>query len=197
MLGFFYSTMNILVIDNYDSFTYNLVHFLEPMGKNVEVYRSDEISADAIGSYERVVYSPGPGLPSESKIMYDILQKWGKQIPILGICLGHQAIVEFFGGTLTNLEEPLHGRSIQSYQTNGSDLIFRSVPTTFETGRYHSWGVKQEDLPSVLQPTAIDNNGYVMGLKHHMYNIRGLQFHPESVLTPQGKTILKNWIELC
>ena len=197
MPGFFYSTMNILVIDNYDSFTYNLVHFLEPMGKKVEVRRSDDISAEAISNYERVVYSPGPGLPSESKIMYDILQKWGKQIPILGICLGHQAIVEFFGGTLTNLEEPLHGRCIQSYQTNGNDLIFRSVPTKFDTGRYHSWGVKQEDLPSVLQPTAIDTYGYIMGLKHHMYNIRGLQFHPESVLTPQGKTILKNWIDLC
>jgi anthranilate synthase component 2 len=197
MPGFYYSTMNILVIDNYDSFTYNLVHFLEPMGKKVEVKRPDEIITEDITNYERVVYSPGPGVPSESKIMYDILQKWGKSIPILGICLGHQAIVEFFGGTLTNLNEPLHGRNIQSHQTNGSDLIFRSVPTTFDTGRYHSWGVKQEDLPSVLQPTAMDRNGYVMGLKHHMYNIRGLQFHPESVLTPQGKTILKNWIELC
>ncbi len=189
--------MDILIIDNYDSFTYNLVHFLEPMVKKTEVRRSDEISAETINNYGRIVYSPGPGLPSESKIMYEILQKWGKQVPILGICLGHQAIVEFFGGSLTNLEDPLHGRNIQSYQTNGSDLIFRSVPTIFDTGRYHSWGVKQADLPSVLQPTAMDRNGYVMGFKHHMYNIRGLQFHPESVLTPQGKTMLKNWIELC
>ena len=189
--------MNILLVDNYDSFTYNLVHYLEPLCNTIEVKRNDQVDTREIGKYQRIIYSPGPGIPAESKIMEEILQTWGKQIPILGICLGHQAIVEFFGGKLTNLEEPLHGRKIASSQKSPSDVIFRSVPENFDTGRYHSWGVKQQDMPSVLQTTATDKYGLVMGLKHYTYNIRGLQFHPESILTPQGQTMLKNWIELC
>lgn len=189
--------MNILVIDNYDSFTYNLVHYLKPLCSSVEVRRNDQVDTQGINKYQRIVYSPGPGIPSESKIMHKILEKWGTQKPILGICLGHQAIVEFFGGQLTNIEEPLHGRNIPSYQKSPGDVIFRSVPKKFDTGRYHSWGVKQEDMPAVLQTTAMDNYGFVMGLKHYTYNIRGLQFHPESILTPEGKTMLNNWVKLC
>ena len=189
--------MNILVIDNYDSFTYNLAHYLEPLCSSVKVRRNDQVDTQEISNYQRIVYSPGPGVPAESKVMHEILEKWGTQIPILGICLGHQAIVEFFGGKLTNLEKPLHGRNIQSYQKSPSDIIFRAVPQKFDTGRYHSWGIKEEDMPAVLQTTAMDDYGFVMGLKHYTYNIRGLQFHPESILTPEGKTMLNNWIKLC
>jgi len=189
--------MKIVVIDNYDSFTYNLVHYLEPLCNEVKVFRNNEVTAGQLADYDRIVYSPGPGLPSEANIMYDILQHWGSHKPILGICLGHQAIVEFFGGKLSNLDAPLHGRNIPSCKTSKDEAFFRSVPEQFETGRYHSWGVKKHDLPQSLIATATDTYDYVMGLTHRSLNIRGVQFHPESVLTPHGRTMLKNWIAYC
>lgn len=189
--------MHILVIDNYDSFTYNLVHYLETMCEQVDVIRNDMIALQEIERYDRIVYSPGPGIPSESEVMFKILHNYADCKPILGICLGHQAIAEFFGGSLTNLDHPLHGRSIPSFQSGRQDPLFQNIPESFDTGRYHSWGIRRKNMPSTLQITAMDDFGYVMGLKHQLYNIRGLQFHPESVLTPYGKTMLQNWIEFC
>ena len=187
--------MKILVLDNYDSFTYNLVHYLEELtGEQVTVARNDEISIEQAALFDRIVLSPGPGIPDEAGIMKEMILKLAPEKSILGICLGMQAIAEVFGGHLTNLEKVYHGVATNILIVKPSDTLFYGLPPIFKGGRYHSWVVDRDTLPSCLQVTATDENGMLMGLSHTHYDVRGLQFHPESVLTENGKKILSNWL---
>lgn len=186
----------ILVIDNYDSFTYNLVHYIENLsGTRPSVFRNDEITLDEAGSYDKILLSPGPGIPSESGICLDLIKRYSSEKSILGVCLGHQAIGEAFGATLLNLKQVYHGLSTQVIVLDNQDPLFRNVPVTFNAGRYHSWVVSNINLPECLKVTCIDSNQMIMALRHREYNVCGVQFHPESVLTEHGISIIKNWIE--
>jgi anthranilate synthase component II len=187
--------MKILVLDNYDSFTYNLVHYLEELtGENVTVARNDEITIEQAAAYDRIVLSPGPGIPDEAGIMKEMILKLAPEKSILGICLGMQAIAEVFGGHLINLEKVYHGVATDILITDSSETLFSGLPQIFKGGRYHSWVVNKDTLPSCLRITATDANGMIMGFSHTRYDVRGLQFHPESVLTECGKQILANWL---
>lgn len=187
--------MKIMVLDNYDSFTFNLVHYLEELlDQDIDVYRNDEISLEKINEYEAIVLSPGPGLPKDAGILIPLIQKYYRSKKILGICLGHQAIVEAFGGKLKQLEEVLHGMSHETKLINSSDVIFQNMPKLFECGRYHSWVADKEELPTDLEIIATDHDNEVMAIKHKSYPIYGLQFHPESILTENGKQLLHNWL---
>jgi anthranilate synthase component II len=188
--------MKILILDNYDSFTYNLVHAVEHLANtDVDVFRNDEIALEAIEVYDHIILSPGPGIPSEAGILLDVIKKYAPVKKMLGVCLGHQAIGESFGGELHNLHVVYHGLA-RNTKLVVEDVIFKDIPTNFETGRYHSWVVKPESLPSSLEVTAVDETGLIMAMKHKQYNVRGVQFHPESVLTPLGNKILDNWLRL-
>ncbi|MCB0657192.1 MAG: aminodeoxychorismate/anthranilate synthase component II [Saprospiraceae bacterium] len=191
--------MRILVLDNYDSFTYNLVQYLRELSKHpVEVHRNDAISIEAVAAYDLIVLSPGPGVPSEAGNMPAIIQAYKSEKPILGICLGHQAIGEAFGGILENLSDVYHGVSTPMHLEEGTDdPIFAGVDDTFEAGRYHSWVIRQDSLPAELTCLARDAKGEIMAIRHKEYPIWGLQFHPESVLTPVGKTLLSNFLATC
>lgn len=187
--------MKLLVLDNYDSFTYNLVHMLRALGiQNLEVHRNDKISLPDVDKYSHIVLSPGPGLPSEAGIMPDVVRTYCATKKILGVCLGHQCIGEVFGATLENLGSPVHGKGVTCKVLDGEDLLFRGLPSEFVSGRYHSWVVKKEKLPSDLIVTAEDPNGYIMALRHRTYQVYGVQFHPESVLTEYGAELMKNWV---
>ena len=186
--------MNVIVIDNYDSFTYNLVHYLEELSCRVTVKRNDEVNIEDIRKFDKVVLSPGPGIPSEAGLSKEIILRYFKSKSILGVCLGHQAIAEVFGGELLNLKKVFHGVATDINIVK-SDPIFLGLPNTLKVGRYHSWVVK-EPVPSDLEVIAIDENGQVMALKHKKYSVWGVQFHPESILTEHGKSILKNWLKL-
>jgi anthranilate synthase component 2 len=192
----------ILVFDNYDSFTYNLVHLVEKIihGK-VEVVRNDEIALEEIERFDRIILSPGPGIPKEAGLLLPLVRQYAPSKSILGVCLGHQAIAEAFGGKLINLETVFHGVSTPVdvlEETAGSKTvaasIFEDMPARIEVGRYHSWIVADEDLPSSLQVTARDENGFIMAMRHKEYDVQGVQFHPESVLTPLGEKMLENWL---
>jgi anthranilate synthase component II len=188
--------MKILILDNYDSFTYNLVHAVNYLAQTeVDVFRNDEITLEAIAAYDHIILSPGPGIPTEAGILLDVIKQYAPTKKILGVCLGHQAIGESFGGVLHNLQEVYHGLA-RNTTIVADDVIFKDIPTAFETGRYHSWVVQQDSLPDCLQVTAIDETGIIMAMKHKQYNVRGVQFHPESVLTPLGNNILDNWLKL-
>lgn len=185
--------MKVLVINNYDSFVYNLVHMLHQVSSlQIDVVKNDEINFNSVGDYEKVLLSPGPGIPSQAGLMIPLLKKFSSSKSILGVCLGHQAIAESFGGSLFNLSEPLHGVSSVTSVIK-SDYLFENVPELFNTGHYHSWVVHKK-LPPELEVTAFDKQGNIMALKHQHYDVRGVQFHPESILTDHGKTILQNWI---
>ncbi|MGI4870484.1 MAG: anthranilate synthase component II [Janthinobacterium lividum] len=188
--------MKILVLDNYDSFTYNLVYLLRELGQEVDVFRNDKIGLDAVAGYSHILLSPGPGVPSEAGIMPALLQRYASTKHILGVCLGHQAIAEAFGGQLTNLTEVHHGVAHTLHQTPAAagNRLFRDVPDAVRVGRYHSWTVAPEALPAELRVTALDENGQVLALAHRDYDVLGVQFHPESVLTEHGKTMLANWV---
>jgi len=186
--------MKILVIDNYDSFTYNLVHALKKFeGVTVEVKRNDEVSEAEPGLYDKIVFSPGPGLPEEAGSMLSIIKKYAGKKSMLGVCLGHQAIGESFGGTLQNMNNVLHGIATPITVVSES-YLFNGIPETFDAGRYHSWIVEKESLPSVLEITSIDKEGRIMSFQHREFDIQGVQFHPESILTPMGEKILENWV---
>ncbi len=185
---------HILVVDNYDSFTYNLVHYLEDLGGTVTVRRNDVILPEQCLDYDAVVLSPGPGVPVEAGKLIPIIEFLKEKKPMLGICLGHQAIVEVFGGKIINLDQVFHGVATQMNHT-GTPL-FHKIPTVFEAGRYHSWVADRNSFPEELAITATDENGQIMALKHKELPIYGVQFHPESVMTPQGKTMLKNFLKL-
>lgn len=187
-------SISILVFDNYDSFTYNLVHAVKKLGfNNVEVHRNDQITLDDIGRFDKIILSPGPGLPAESGILLDVIRKYAPTIPILGVCLGEQAIAEAFGGTLINLSEVHHGVS-SNIRIIHDDVLFSGLEKTIEVGRYHSWAVETNTLPDCLTITAVDEDGMIMALTHKTYDVKGVQFHPESVLTPKGEIMLKNWL---
>lgn len=184
----------ILVIDNYDSFTYNLVHYIEKYADtDVHVYRNDEITLSQINNYQKIVLSPGPGLPSEAGILCDIVKHYFRSKKILGICLGHQAIAEVFGGQLYNLPKVYHGVG-HPIKIIKSSVISIGIPEKFIAGRYHSWAVKKENLPDCLEPLMEDENKVIMALKHKDFDVYGLQFHPESILTEYGEKFIENWI---
>jgi anthranilate synthase component 2 len=182
----------VFVIDNYDSFTYNLVHYLEELGCEVIVKRNDQFELDELEEYNLILLSPGPGIPNESGLLKASIKRYAKTKKILGICLGQQAIAEVFGGSLINLDKVYHGISTP-VTISEEDVLFEGLPKTFEVGRYHSW-VVQTPLPKELIPTSFDQDGQLMSLRHKIYDVRAVQYHPESVLTPNGKKILKNWI---
>lgn len=184
----------ILVIDNYDSFTYNLVHYLEDLDCEVTVYRNDEFDLDEIAHFDKILLSPGPGIPDEAGLLKAVIQKYGPTKSIFGVCLGQQAIGEVYGGTLSNLDKVYHGVATTVKTIVNNELLFDGLEPTFEVGRYHSW-VVDTNVPDVLEITSIDENGQVMSLRHKTYDVRGVQFHPESVLTPDGKKMLENWVK--
>ncbi|WP_086477094.1 MULTISPECIES: anthranilate synthase component II [Arenibacter] len=182
----------ILVIDNYDSFTYNLVHYLEDLDCEVVVKRNDQISLEEVDAFQKIVLSPGPGIPDEAGLLKPIIAKYAPSKSIFGVCLGQQAIAEVFGGSIVNLDQVYHGVSTKITLV-GEDALFAGLPKELEVGRYHSWVVDPK-LPEVLVATSFDENGQVMSLRHTHYDVSAVQFHPESVLTPKGKEILKNWV---
>lgn len=185
----------ILVIDNYDSFTYNLVHYLEALNCNVTVIRNNEITLDEPEQYNKIVLSPGPGVPSDAGLLKKVIERYAPTKSILGICLGQQAIAEVFGGSLINLNKVYHGVATIIQVTMPDEKLFFNLNTNFKAGRYHSWVVNKNTLPEVLEVTSIDENGQIMSLRHKIYDVRAVQFHPESILTPNGKTILANWLD--
>lgn len=185
--------MKIVVIDNYDSFTYNLVHYLEDLNAEVTVYRNDEFELEELQKFDKILLSPGPGVPSEAGLLKEVIKKYAASKSILGVCLGLQAIGEVFGGKLVNLEKVYHGVATSITLTN-PDTLFLELPNSFEVGRYHSWVVDTENFPEDLEITSVDVNGQIMSLKHKKFDVKAVQFHPESVLTPNGKKILQNWL---
>lgn len=185
--------MKIVIIDNYDSFVYNLSHLLKELGAEVTVKRNDQFRLEELEEFDKILLSPGPGVPEEAGLLLDVIRKYAGKKPILGVCLGEQAIGEVYGGKLTNLDEVFHG--IQSPVTlTATDYLFEGLPSTVQVGRYHSWVVDQKDFPDCLEVTAVSEEGYIMALRHRTLDVRGVQFHPESVLTPEGKQMLGNWI---
>ncbi len=183
----------VLVIDNYDSFTYNLVHYLKDLNCVVTVKRNDKLTLEEVEPFDKIVLSPGPGIPDEAGLLKSIIKKYASAKSILGVCLGQQAICEVFGGKIINLDTVYHGVATKINITVDNESLFNGFDKEIEVGRYHSW-VVDKNLPSVLEATSLDKNGQVMSLRHKEYDVKGVQFHPESVLTPKGKQILKNWI---
>jgi anthranilate synthase component 2 len=187
--------MKIVIIDNYDSFTYNLSHLVKELGAEVTVVRNDQFALPELEAYDKIILSPGPGIPSEAGLLLDVIKTYAGKKPILGVCLGHQAIGECFGAQLTNLSEVFHGVATEGTQF-GNDPIFAGLPQRITMGRYHSWVVSKENFPFCLEITAESDEGQIMALRHKEYDIHGIQFHPESVLTPEGRKIIENFIAL-
>jgi len=187
--------MKILIFDNYDSFTYNLAHLVKELGyTDVDVCRNDKIALDEIKKYDKIILSPGPGIPSEAGLLLSVIKEYAKTKPILGVCLGHQAIGEAFGAGLINLEDVYHGVATK-VNIIDEDYLYNGLDSEIETGRYHSWIVNPQGLPDCFRITATDEKGHIMSMAHKEYDVHGVQFHPESVLTPAGKTIVKNFLE--
>lgn len=204
--------MKTVIIDNYDSFTYNLAHLVKELGAEVDVLRNDKFRLEELEVYDKIILSPGPGIPEEAGLLLDVIRTYAGRKPMLGVCLGEQAIGQVFGGKLVNLKEVFHGVQTEAILNEGlrmedvkvrmedvkvrmePDVIFKGLPDRILVGRYHSWVVDTEEFPEALAVTAISPEGHVMALKHREYDIHGIQFHPESVLTPDGKTIVKNWL---
>lgn len=185
----------ILVIDNYDSFTYNLVHLINELGREAEVWRNDKFELKDVAQFDKILLSPGPGIPVEAGLLLDVIRTYAAEKSILGICLGQQAIAEAFGGSLLNLGRPMHGIATPIDVIDAEELLFKDCPEIINVGRYHSWVVNQEDLPSCLKVTAVDGSAQIMALRHETLDVRGVQFHPESVLTAHGKQMMKNWLD--
>ena len=186
--------MKIVIIDNYDSFTYNLSHLLKELGADVTVVRNDKFELKVLEQYDKIVLSPGPGIPSEAGLLLEVIRTYAGRKPILGVCLGHQAIGEVFGASLENLKEVYHGVQTEGTQM-GNDYIFDGLPERVMMGRYHSWVVAKDSVPECLEVTAMSDDGEIMAMRHRQYDIHGIQFHPESVLTPEGKTIVGNFLK--
>ncbi len=184
----------ILLIDNYDSFTYNLVHLINALGHEVDVRRNDAITIREAEAYDKILLSPGPGIPSEAGLLLEIVRHCAPTKSILGVCLGHQAIGEIFGANLVNLKQVHHGVASQ-IEVVGNDPLFSGLGSSFEAGRYHSWAVSRDGFPDELEVTALDDSGEIMALRHKKFDVKGVQFHPESVLTPAGIKIMQNWLE--
>ncbi len=186
--------MKILVLDNYDSFVYNLVYILRELGGDVEVFRNDKIDIEEVKRYDKILLSPGPGIPSEAGILLDVIKEYHATKSIFGVCLGHQAIGEAFGASLHNMGEVLHGVTTPCEIVEPSEVLFQGLPTKFQVCRYHSWTVVPETMPSDLKVTAVDPNGFVMAEAHDRFDVRGVQFHPEAYLTEHGVAMVKNWM---
>ncbi|MDE5821869.1 MAG: aminodeoxychorismate/anthranilate synthase component II [Paramuribaculum sp.] len=186
--------MKLLILDNYDSFTYNIVHAVRELGVEPAVCRNDKITLDEVGNFDKIIISPGPGIPSEAGILPQLLERYAGSKPILGVCLGHQAIGECFGAKLRNLPDVYHGIKSQISITV-PDYIFAGLPGRIDVGRYHSWVVDKNNLPDCLEVTAVSDDGEIMAMRHRTLDVCGVQFHPESILTPQGLTIIDNWLK--
>ncbi|WP_299289913.1 aminodeoxychorismate/anthranilate synthase component II [uncultured Mucilaginibacter sp.] len=185
----------LLIIDNYDSFTYNLVHLVNELGLECEVWRNDQFRLEEVEAFDKIILSPGPGIPSEAGLLLKVIEKYADKKSIFGVCLGQQAIAEVFGGELYNLSRPMHGLATPIKVTDNTEKLFAGLPETFKVGRYHSWVVAEKGLPEEIAITAIDEkDNSIMGLRHKTYDVRGVQFHPESVLTEYGKEMMHNWI---
>ncbi len=188
--------MKILVLDNYDSFTYNLVEYLRQLDiGEIEIHRNREIELEEVEKFDKILLSPGPGVPDEAGILKDLIQKYAPTKSILGICLGHQAIAEVFGGVLENPEQVYHGIANDITKTSENSKILKGIPQVFKAGRYHSWNVAETNLPDCLEVTCRDDAKMIMGLRHKTYDVEGIQFHPESILTPQGMQMIMNWLK--
>lgn len=187
--------MKIVIIDNYDSFTYNLSHLVKELGADVTVYRNDQFALNQLDIFDGIILSPGPGIPSEAGLLMDVIKTYAGRKPLLGVCLGHQAIGEVFGAKLLNLDDVYHGVATEGTQF-GIDPIFAGLPKRIVMGRYHSWVVDRTTFPECLEVTAVSDDGQIMALRHRHYNIHGIQFHPESVLTPDGRRMLNNWLNI-
>ncbi len=186
--------MKILVLDNYDSFTYNLVHIIKAKGYAVDVVRNDKIRVEQVGIYDKIMLSPGPGIPDEAGIMKDVIRTYGPTKSILGICLGHQGIAEVYGASLFNIPNVLHGVTSISEITKPDEYLFEGVTTGFQATHYHSWAVKADTVPTDLEVTAVNEDGLIMAIRHVRYDVRGVQFHPESIMTPAGPQMINNWL---
>jgi anthranilate synthase component 2 len=185
----------ILIIDNYDSFTYNLVHLVNELGQQCEVWRNDKFAINDVDAFDKIILSPGPGIPSEAGLLLEVIEKYSPTKSIFGVCLGQQAIAEVFGGSLYNLSQPMHGIATPIKVTDGQEPLFKGLPGNFKVGRYHSWVVSDKGFPRALQITAIDEeDNSIMALSHREYDVRGVQFHPESILTEYGKELMQNWL---
>ncbi|WP_134089591.1 aminodeoxychorismate/anthranilate synthase component II [Olivibacter sp. XZL3] len=184
----------ILVVDNYDSFTFNLVHLLQECGMDCTVIRNDKFNIEEVAAYDKILLSPGPGIPEEAGLLMDVIRTYGASKSILGICLGQQAIAEVYGGKLFNLKKPVHGTATPLQVLKSTEPLFKDLPERFRIGRYHSWAVAHEQFPEELEVTAVDDEGVIMALSHKTYDVRGLQFHPESVLSEHGKRMIANWL---
>lgn len=188
---------NILIIDNYDSFTYNLVHLVNELGLQCEVWRNDKFDIAAVDGFDKIILSPGPGIPSEAGLLLEVIEKYAATKSIFGVCLGQQAIAEVFGGKLYNLKQPMHGIATPIKVADKLERLFLNLPESFKVGRYHSWVVDEKAIPDSLEITAIDEaDNSVMALRHKTLDVRGVQFHPESVLTEFGKEMMQNWLSL-
>lgn len=187
--------MKILVLDNYDSFVYNLVYILKELGGDVDVFRNDKIALEEVEKYDKILLSPGPGIPEEAGIMLDLIKIYHATKSIFGVCLGHQAIGEAFGAKLHNMGEVLHGVTTKCLITDPNEVLFQGIPSEIEVCRYHSWTVVPETMPADLKITAIDEKGYVMAEAHQKYDVRGVQFHPEAYLTQHGVKMVENWMK--
>ncbi len=188
--------MKLLLVDNYDSFTYNLVQYLEELGANVTVVRNDELAMDSLDQYQGIILSPGPGLPKNAGQLMELIDRYHSRIPILGVCLGHQAISEYFGATLNNLNQVYHGIASELKKVDRTDALYMDIEGEIAVGRYHSWEAKKEDFPEELIPTAMTADDCIMSFRHKNLPVFGVQYHPESILTPQGKAILNNFLKV-
>jgi anthranilate synthase component 2 len=187
--------MKVLVLDNYDSFTYNLVHIIRELGYQHEVHRNNKISMEDVKKYDKIMLSPGPGIPDEAGIMKQVIKEYGPTKSILGVCLGHQGIGEVYGAMLFNIPKVLHGVTSTTEVKDPDEYLFKDVTPTFQATHYHSWAVLPESFPADLKITATNDEGLVMGLRHVRYDVRGVQFHPESIMTPEGPKMIKNWLK--
>lgn len=188
--------MKILVLDNYDSFVYNLVYILKDLDNEVDVFRNDKISLEAVGKYDKILLSPGPGIPEEAGILLDVIREYAPTKSIFGVCLGHQAIGEAFGAKLHNMGDVLHGVTTKCIITDPTEVLFQGVPNEVNVCRYHSWTVVKDTMPAELKVTALDEQGYVMAEAHSKYDVRGVQFHPEAYLTEYGVKMVENWVKI-
>lgn len=186
--------MKTVIIDNYDSFTYNLAHLVKELGAEVSVVRNDQFQLPELKPFDKIILSPGPGIPTEAGLLMDVIDAYAPVKPILGVCLGHQAIGEYFGGKLTNLSQVFHGIA-STISITAPDYIYKELPAQVQVGRYHSWVVDNEGLPDCLEVTSVSEEGQIMSLRHKQYDVRGIQYHPESVLTPEGRKIIANWLK--
>jgi anthranilate synthase component 2 len=187
--------MKILILDNYDSFTYNLVHIIRELGHAMDIYRNDKIPLEDVKNYDKILLSPGPGIPDEAGILKALINEYKSSKSILGVCLGHQAIAEIYGASLFNIPKVLHGVTSKAHIQNRNEKLFMDIPETFDATHYHSWAVVPESIPADLEVTAVNDEGLVMAIAHRKDDVRGVQFHPESIMTEHGKKIVENWLK--